>query len=82
MTCRYSWRYQLQEFSSHYHTVALDLRGCGDSDAPDRLEEYSLDTLLYDIRDTIDELGTYWLHHKWVVAPDHTLRLGRFGVVL
>lgn len=59
MTCRYSWRYQLQEFSSHYHTVALDLRGCGDSDAPDRLDEYTLDTLLYDIRDTIDELGTY-----------------------
>ncbi|XP_026110274.1 epoxide hydrolase 4-like [Carassius auratus] len=53
----YSWRYQLQEFSSHYHTVALDLRGCGDSDAPVPLEQYSLDILLYDIRDTIDELG-------------------------
>uniref|UniRef100_A0A673N416 AB hydrolase-1 domain-containing protein n=1 Tax=Sinocyclocheilus rhinocerous TaxID=307959 RepID=A0A673N416_9TELE len=38
-------RYQLQKFSSHYHTVALDLRGCGDSDAPVRLEEYSLETL-------------------------------------
>lgn len=57
MTCRYSWRYQLHEFSRHYHTVALDLRGCGDSDAPVQLEEYSLQTLLYDIRDTIDELG-------------------------
>uniref|UniRef100_A0A673MY56 AB hydrolase-1 domain-containing protein n=1 Tax=Sinocyclocheilus rhinocerous TaxID=307959 RepID=A0A673MY56_9TELE len=33
------------KFSSHYHTVALDLRGCGDSDAPVRLEEYSLETL-------------------------------------
>ncbi|XP_056108518.1 epoxide hydrolase 3 [Rhinichthys klamathensis goyatoka] len=53
----YSWRYQMNEFSRNYHTVALDLRGCGDSDAPDRLEEYSLETLLYDIRDTIDELG-------------------------
>ncbi len=67
MTCRYSWRYQLQEFSGNFHTVALDLRGCGDSDAPDRLDEYSLDTLLYDIRDTIDELGTHWLdtHSPW-----------------
>ncbi|XP_065102990.2 epoxide hydrolase 4 [Paramisgurnus dabryanus] len=53
----YSWRYQLQEFCSHYHTVALDLRGCGDSDAPLQLEEYSLEKLLYDIRNTIDELG-------------------------
>ncbi|ROL51152.1 Epoxide hydrolase 4 [Anabarilius grahami] len=53
----YSWRYQLHEFSRHYHTVALDLRGCGDSDAPVQLEEYSLQTLLYDIRDAIDELG-------------------------
>ncbi|KAG9279000.1 epoxide hydrolase 3-like [Astyanax mexicanus] len=53
----YSWRYQLVEFSSSYHTVALDLRGCGGSDAPSRLEDYSLENLLYDIRDTIDELG-------------------------
>jgi len=46
VTCRYSWRYQINVFSSHYHTVALDLRGCGESDAPDRLEEYSLETLM------------------------------------
>ncbi|XP_030645590.1 epoxide hydrolase 3 [Chanos chanos] len=53
----YSWRYQLREFSKQYHTVALDLRGCGLSDAPSRLEDYSLEKLLYDIRDAIDELG-------------------------
>lgn len=54
---RYSWRHQLCEFSCQYHTVALDLRGCGDSDAPSQLDEYTLEKLLYDIRDTIDELG-------------------------
>ncbi|KAL2101578.1 hypothetical protein ACEWY4_003339 [Coilia grayii] len=53
----YSWRNQLCEFSGQYHTVALDLRGCGDSDAPSQLDEYTLEKLLYDIRDTIDELG-------------------------
>lgn len=54
---RYSWRYQLCEFSEQYHTVALDLRGCGDSDAPPELENYTMEKLLYDIRDAIDELG-------------------------
>ncbi|XP_062388858.1 epoxide hydrolase 3 [Sardina pilchardus] len=53
----YSWRHQLGEFSEQYHTVALDLRGCGDSDAPSELDDYTLEKLLYDIRDTIDELG-------------------------
>ncbi|CDQ77796.1 epoxide hydrolase 3 isoform X2 [Oncorhynchus tshawytscha] len=53
----YSWRYQLCGFSGQYHTVAMDLRGCGDSDAPSQLEDYSLEKLCHDIRDAIDELG-------------------------
>ncbi|KAG5832784.1 hypothetical protein ANANG_G00294810 [Anguilla anguilla] len=53
----YSWRYQLREFSVQYHTVALDLRGCGASAAPYRLEDYALENLLDDIRDTISGLG-------------------------
>lgn len=53
----YSWRHQLLEFSGDFHTVALDLRGCGASDAPVRLEDYLLEALLYDIRDTVDQLG-------------------------
>ncbi|XP_028840845.1 epoxide hydrolase 3 [Denticeps clupeoides] len=53
----YSWRYQLCEFSNQYHTVAMDLRGCGDSDAPSALDDYSLEKLLYDIRDMVDGLG-------------------------
>ncbi|KAG7460315.1 hypothetical protein MATL_G00219890 [Megalops atlanticus] len=53
----FSWRYQLREFSVQFHTVALDLRGCGNSAAPSRLEEYTLEKLLDDIRDTISGLG-------------------------
>ncbi|KAG9337827.1 hypothetical protein JZ751_027478 [Albula glossodonta] len=53
----YSWRYQLKEFSVQYHTVALDLRGCGDSAAPYSLEDYMLEKLLDDVRDTINGLG-------------------------
>ncbi|XP_023677689.1 epoxide hydrolase 3 [Paramormyrops kingsleyae] len=53
----YSWRYQMCEFSAQYHTVAIDLRGCGDSAAPCRPEDYALEKLLDDIRDTISSLG-------------------------
>jgi hypothetical protein len=31
----YSWRYQLPKFSQHYFSVALDMRGYGDSDKPE-----------------------------------------------
>ena len=30
----YSWRYQLPVFAKNYFTVALDMRGYGDSDKP------------------------------------------------
>lgn len=30
----YSWRHQLPEFSQNYFTVALNMRGYGDSDKP------------------------------------------------
>lgn len=45
------------EFGAQYHTVAIDLRGCGDSAAPCRPEDYALEKLLDDIRDTISSLG-------------------------
>ncbi|XP_066563891.1 epoxide hydrolase 4 isoform X3 [Amia ocellicauda] len=49
----FSWRYQLREFGGRWRAVALDLRGCGESAAPGRREDYALDQLLGDIRDII-----------------------------
>uniref|UniRef100_A0A8C5RB62 AB hydrolase-1 domain-containing protein n=1 Tax=Leptobrachium leishanense TaxID=445787 RepID=A0A8C5RB62_9ANUR len=49
----YSWRYQLDEFSHGYRTVAVDLRGFGSSDSPPDLQDYKIETLLQDVRDLI-----------------------------
>ncbi|XP_018110476.1 epoxide hydrolase 3 isoform X2 [Xenopus laevis] len=53
----YSWRYQLDEFSNAYRTVAIDLRGFGGSDAPSRLEDYKMEILLQDLKELIRGLG-------------------------
>ncbi|CAH2275307.1 epoxide hydrolase 4 [Pelobates cultripes] len=53
----YSWRYQLDEFSNGYRTVAVDLRGFGSSDAPPDLRDYKIETLLQDVQDLILGLG-------------------------
>ncbi|XP_053319269.1 epoxide hydrolase 3-like [Spea bombifrons] len=53
----YSWRYQLDEFSRGYRTVAVDLRGFGSTDAPSNLQDYKIETLLQDVRDLIWGLG-------------------------
>ncbi|XP_075714904.1 epoxide hydrolase 3-like isoform X2 [Rhinoderma darwinii] len=53
----FSWRYQLDEFSRDYWTVAVDLRGFGGSDAPPELRDYRMESLLQDIQDIITGLG-------------------------
>ncbi|KAG8441229.1 hypothetical protein GDO86_006829 [Hymenochirus boettgeri] len=53
----YSWRNQLDEFSDGYHTVAVDLRGFGNSDAPSKIEDYKMEILLQDLQDIICALG-------------------------
>ncbi|XP_028905611.1 epoxide hydrolase 3 [Ornithorhynchus anatinus] len=53
----FSWRHQLREFQSHFHVVALDLRGYGSSDAPSNLDCYTLEALTIDIKDTVEALG-------------------------
>lgn len=53
----YSWRYQLDEFSQGYRTVAVDLRGFGSSDAPPDLQDYKIETLVQDVHDLIVGLG-------------------------
>lgn len=53
----YSWRYQIEEFSSDYHTVAVDLRGYNDSDKPQGIEAYCMSELIADVKGLIQGLG-------------------------
>ncbi|XP_008056577.1 epoxide hydrolase 3 [Carlito syrichta] len=53
----FSWRYQLREFQSRFHVVAVDLRGYGPSDAPRDVDCYTNDLLMADIQDIIQGLG-------------------------
>lgn len=53
----FSWRYQIREFQSHFHVVAVDLRGYGSSDAPSDMDCYTIDLLMADIQDVILGLG-------------------------
>ncbi|XP_017906784.1 PREDICTED: epoxide hydrolase 3 isoform X1 [Capra hircus] len=53
----FSWRYQLREFQSRFHVVAVDLRGYGSSDAPKDVDCYTMDLLMADIQDVILGLG-------------------------
>ncbi|NXP49474.1 EPHX4 hydrolase, partial [Heliornis fulica] len=55
---RFCWRYLLQEFSTQYRVVALDLRGYGASEKPPDKESYRLEVLLEDIRQVIEALAT------------------------
>ena len=49
------WRKQIEELSSEFETVALDLRGFGDSDKPTM--GYSAETFAKDLKCVIDQLG-------------------------
>jgi pimeloyl-ACP methyl ester carboxylesterase len=43
--CRsgYCWRYQLRHFGEHFHVVAPDLRGYGESDKPEGVQSYEIE---------------------------------------
>ncbi|XP_049837049.1 epoxide hydrolase 4-like [Schistocerca gregaria] len=53
----YSWRHQIKEFSRDYWTVAMDMRGFGDSDKPEGKQNYKIDLLVEDIRNLVQALG-------------------------
>ncbi|KAI1229521.1 Epoxide hydrolase 4, partial [Lamprotornis superbus] len=55
---RFCWRHLMQEFSPRFRVVALDLRGCGDSEKPPGRDSYRLELLLGDICEVIEALGT------------------------
>lgn len=66
----FSWRYQIEEFSSVYHTVAMSLRGYGDSDKPKDIRSYGIDYLIDDVYQMILKL-TENSKHKRVILVAH-----------
>lgn len=54
---RYSWRYQLKEFSKDYHVIAIDQRGYAQSDKPSKISDYHIEKMVGDIRQLVKQLG-------------------------
>lgn len=54
----FSWRHQIGVLAdAGYRVVAPDLRGMGQTDVPDRLEDYRVDNVVADICGLLDHLG-------------------------
>ena len=53
----YSWRYQIPEFAEEYQVVALDLRGCNESEKPSDTSAYVMAELIKDVVGVIHGLG-------------------------
>ena len=54
----YSWRHQLQALAeAGYHAVAADMRGYGQTDAPQAIDQYTLLHLTGDMVGLLDALG-------------------------
>ncbi|NP_001304219.1 bifunctional epoxide hydrolase 2-like [Vigna radiata] len=65
----YSWRHQILALSSRgYRAVAPDLRGYGDTEAPESISSYTIMHLVGDIVALIDSLGVgqvFLVAHDW-----------------
>jgi len=65
----YSWRHQLPALAdAGYHAVAPDLRGYGETDAPEAIEAYSMRNLTADVAGLLDALGVeraVLVGHDW-----------------
>ena len=65
----YSWRHQLPALAAAgYHAVAVDMRGYGDSSAPDAVEAYDIVNLTDDLTGLLDALGedrAVFVGHDW-----------------
>jgi len=54
----YSWRHQLPALAeAGFHAVAPDMRGYGQTDAPEAIDEYTLFHLVGDMVGLLDALG-------------------------
>jgi pimeloyl-ACP methyl ester carboxylesterase len=87
------WRHQVEALGAAGHrTIALDLRGFGDSDAPDDVDAYGLAVVVGDVMAVLDALGVqraavvghdWGSALAWVLAslvPDRVERLAALSV--
>ncbi len=65
----YSWRYQIPALAAAgFHAIAPDLRGYGETDAPEGVESYTIHHLVGDLTGLLDALGyekTVIVGHDW-----------------
>ncbi|ESO07815.1 hypothetical protein HELRODRAFT_75829 [Helobdella robusta] len=53
----YSWRHQIKKFMKTHRVVAIDMRGYGESDKPHGILNFTIDKLVADLIELINELG-------------------------
>jgi pimeloyl-ACP methyl ester carboxylesterase len=87
--CWYSWRHQLPALSAAgFHAVAVDMRGYGQSDRPEAIDQYTLLHLVGDMVGLLDALGVgqaVIAGHDWgapVAWHAALLRPDRFRAVI
>jgi len=87
--CWYSWRHQLPALAeAGFHAVAPDMRGYGQSDRPDAIDQYTLVHLVGDMVGLLDALGAesaMIAGHDWgapVAWHAALLRPDRFRAVI
>src|SRR3984893_11610028 len=85
----YSWRHQLPALSAAgFHAVAVDMRGYGQSDRPEAIDQYTLFHLVGDMVGLLDALGAQQAviaGHDWGAAVAWyaaLLRPDRFRAVI
>jgi pimeloyl-ACP methyl ester carboxylesterase len=65
----YSWRHQIAPLAdAGYRVLVPDMRGFGDSDAPEAVEEYAVDVLARDVLGLLDHAGVdqgVVIGHDW-----------------
>jgi pimeloyl-ACP methyl ester carboxylesterase len=78
----YAWRRVVPELAAQYTTVAVDMRGCGDSDRPEG--GYDKRTVAADVAALIDQLGLGQARvagHDWGGAVGYYLTAAYPGLV-